>query len=166
MTCTGSPPDRGEARFVANRVVVALGCGALLIAPFVWLAALGEEGPILCALRAATGLPCPGCGLTRAFCAISKFDVARAAQLNVLSLPLYALVVVAPFVALYEIVRRRRSGWWGLLYSPRLARWSAGTVAVYHLGRVAVWAVDGTLLNTYFRSGLLYRLFASLHGGS
>lgn len=48
----------------------------------------------LCAINAATGLQCPGCGLTRAFCAISHGEFAFASKLNPLSLYIYALAVL------------------------------------------------------------------------
>lgn len=48
----------------------------------------------MCAFNAVTGLSCPGCGLTRAFCAISHGQFALAWSLNPLSLYLYGLTVL------------------------------------------------------------------------
>ena len=56
----------------------------------------------LCLFHAVTGLQCPGCGLTRAFCAISHGQFVRAWQLNPFSFHLYALSVLGviyPFFA-------------------------------------------------------------------
>jgi hypothetical protein len=51
-------------------------------------------GFVLCPFRAVTGLPCPGCGMTRAFCAIGHGDFASAFGFNVL----------APFVFLAALL--------------------------------------------------------------
>ena len=40
------------------------------------------SGPILCPLRAATGVPCPYCGLTRSITATATGDLAGAVELN------------------------------------------------------------------------------------
>jgi hypothetical protein len=40
---------------------------------------------VLCPLRALTGYACPGCGMTRAFCAIGHGEFARAVGYNALS---------------------------------------------------------------------------------
>jgi hypothetical protein len=40
---------------------------------------------VLCPLRALTGYPCPGCGMTRAFCSIGHGEFARAVGYNALS---------------------------------------------------------------------------------
>lgn len=40
---------------------------------------------VLCPFRALTGYPCPGCGMTRAFCAIGHGEFARAVGYNALS---------------------------------------------------------------------------------
>jgi len=45
----------------------------------------------ICLFHAVTGLQCPGCGMTRAFCAISHGQFAYAWRLNPLSFHLYAL---------------------------------------------------------------------------
>ncbi|MDY6833846.1 MAG: DUF2752 domain-containing protein [Chloroflexota bacterium] len=58
----------------------------------------------ICAFNRITGLPCPGCGLTRAFCAISHGQFAQAWDLNPFSYPLYAsalLVLFRPLIALF-----------------------------------------------------------------
>jgi hypothetical protein len=42
-------------------------------------------GVVLCPFRALTGLPCPGCGMTRAFCSMGHGDFARAFGYNALA---------------------------------------------------------------------------------
>ena len=40
---------------------------------------------VLCPFRALTGLPCPGCGMTRAFCALGHGDLSGAFGYNALA---------------------------------------------------------------------------------
>lgn len=47
------------------------------------------HGISLCLFHAVTGLECPGCGMTRAFCAISHGRIVEAFHLNLFSIPLY-----------------------------------------------------------------------------
>ena len=42
-------------------------------------------GVVLCPFRALTGLPCPGCGMTRAFCSIGHGELAGAFGYNALA---------------------------------------------------------------------------------
>lgn len=57
---------------------------------------LDEGGLVLCPFRALTHYPCPGCGMTRAFCALAHLEIWRAVKFNALS----------PFLFLAAI------GWW------------------------------------------------------
>ena len=43
----------------------------------------------ICVFHNVTGLPCPGCGMTRAFLAIGHGNLVSAWKLNALSLPLF-----------------------------------------------------------------------------
>ena len=51
-------------------------------------------GFVLCPFRAVTGLPCPGCGMTRAFCAIGHGDFTGALGYNVLAPFVYAAALL------------------------------------------------------------------------
>lgn len=160
MLCTlKPPPDLEYRRFVTNRVVAIVVCLATVTAPFLWNATVAH-GPILCPSRGVLGVPCPACGMTRAFCALARLDLPAAVGFNALAIPLAALFLVTPAVALYELSRGRRCQWYRFLYSMRLARMFAVTLLVYHLGRIAVWFANGTLVEEYFKSGWLYRLIA------
>lgn len=160
MSCMALPPDLEARRFVTNRVVTVVICLATLFAPFIWNATV-TNGPVLCPSRGLFGIPCPACGLTRGFCALARFDVPGAIGFNALVAPLVALFVVAPFVALYELAQGRRCRWYRFLYSMRFARWFALSLFVYHVGRLAVWFADGTLVNEYLKSAWIYRLLAA-----
>ena len=68
------------------------GAGALLLS-FVWVPS-GLSGLRLCWFRRLAELPCPGCGLTRSFCAISHGQFADAWSLNPFGYVFYALAVL------------------------------------------------------------------------
>ena len=74
----------------------------------------------LCQFKHLTGLPCPGCGLTRAFSAISHGQLKTAWQLNPFSFPLYALAVCFVFFPLGE---RLRPGLGNTLLRWRIHLW-------------------------------------------
>jgi hypothetical protein len=53
-----------------------------------------EPQLILCPFRALTHYPCPGCGMTHAFCALAHGELLRAIKFNALS-PLLFLAALA-----------------------------------------------------------------------
>ena len=56
----------------------------------------------LCTFHRLTGLPCPSCGLTRAFCAISHGDFAAAWRFNPFGFLFYAGVLAVPAWAAWK----------------------------------------------------------------
>jgi len=72
---------------ISKTILLRIGVlGAVFVtAPFwVW------HGPGLCLFHRLTGLECPGCGMTRAFHAISHGELAQALSFNLLSIAVYA----------------------------------------------------------------------------
>lgn len=58
------------------------------------------SGGSICVIRNITGLPCPGCGMTRALIALSKLEFTKAVGLHPLSLmmlPFGGLLALSPF---------------------------------------------------------------------
>ena len=58
---------------------LALAC---LVAAFVLSPQAVASGPTICPFRLITGLPCPGCGLTRSWVALAHGDAAAAFSSN------------------------------------------------------------------------------------
>lgn len=87
-----------RAAVVAAVVIATLGVAAAF-AP-----GLGD-GPVICPFRAATGLPCPGCGLIRSAHSLLRGDVGRAFAVN----PLAAVLLLSapPFLAALVVTNRR-----------------------------------------------------------
>ena len=90
--------------------------GVLLVAggclPFAAGALVGEDGTgLVCPFRAATGLPCPLCGATRAFALAARGDGAWVSY-NAPWVVLAALSIVIGAVALLGGVRFTRARAW------------------------------------------------------
>jgi hypothetical protein len=62
-------------------------------------------GFVVCPFRAVTGLPCPGCGMTRAFCAIGHGDFAGAFGFNVLAPFVFAAALLLWAYALATLLK-------------------------------------------------------------
>jgi hypothetical protein len=98
-----------ESASTFERVLAVAGSLATATGAFV----VGYFNPVsagffpVCPLFAATGLNCPGCGLTRGFHALFHGDVLGALHFNAL-LPVYGIVFVYLFVSMLSIAARGR----------------------------------------------------------
>jgi len=84
-------------------------------------------GVPVCMFRNVTGLPCPGCGLTRAFCAISHGQFSSAWEYNPFGYLFYAGAVA---LLLYPAVSRLRPGIDDRLLRSRILSWGLPLLAV------------------------------------
>jgi hypothetical protein len=85
-----------------------------------------EHGPVLCPLRFLTGLPCAGCGMTRAFVALAHGRLTHALSFNLLAPLLFAWL----------------AGWW-LLALVRLGQGRPMPDAPPWLVKVAFFGLSG-----------------------
>lgn len=111
--------------------LVALG-GAILF--HLWVPAPGRENTV-CLLRRLSGLPCPGCGVTRAFAHLAKGEWAAAASDHLLAYGLVAELGLGWLAWGAALARRRPVR----LPVPleRLAVAHLAVFAAFWLGRVA-----------------------------
>jgi hypothetical protein len=78
---------------------------AVLLVAFFWQP--DDQGIILCYFRSLTGLPCPGCGLTRSLCAIAKGAMLRSFEYHPFGPLLFLIAMVMWFRAIAELIYRK-----------------------------------------------------------
>lgn len=64
-----------------------------------------------CFFRNNFGIRCPGCGLTRAFLSIFKFDFVSAFKYNISSIFLFIFLVIFNILLLYDIIFNKNIVW-------------------------------------------------------
>ncbi|HJQ24093.1 MAG TPA: DUF2752 domain-containing protein [Blastocatellia bacterium] len=92
----------------------------------------------ICGFKNATGLPCPGCGLTHSFCALGKGHLLAAFGWNLLGPPLFLLSVLAWVRAICVLLDRQRfpRAFDSFAERYRLVRYSAYTFAAFGIARI------------------------------
>jgi hypothetical protein len=134
--------DRPERR---RRAVDAAICFGILAASFLY-APYAHDGPVLCPLRLATGIPCPACGLTRSFCALASGRPAEAFAEHLLGPPALACAALLGIAWTYEAAAGRRAERLRRFAFSRRAAWAlAGVILAYHAVRMVQWGVSGEL---------------------
>ena len=111
-----------------NQLRVA--AAGLVGAAAVW-PVLPAHPPLVCPLRAATGIPCPLCGMTRACVAAAHGHLASSLAFN----PAGPLVVLAAVVALFRpqwFTRVRAPGWLIIAAIGALWVWKVGFNPTFH----------------------------------
>ena len=104
------PPDPGaeRARIVGQSAVGLVGLGALLIAG----RAVSVHAPA-CPFLAITGVPCPGCGMTRLADSVAHGRIADAAGADLAGVALLVVLAVIAVTYLVRVIIRKRPppGW-------------------------------------------------------
>lgn len=73
-----------------------------LIVAFLWHP--NDHGIVICYFRALTGLPCPGCGITRSLCAIAKGNVFQSFEYHIFG-PLVFLTILGFWIrSIFELI--------------------------------------------------------------
>ncbi len=116
-----------------------LGAGAaaaLLFFGAGWIGLPSGAGFTICAFRRLTGIPCPGCGLTRAMAALARGELLLALHFHPFA-PLILGEAAALWAAIGAAVVRRRP----FTLPPRLLQqlviWQAAALMALWLGRLA-----------------------------
>jgi hypothetical protein len=130
-----TPPAAGS-RATTALAKRALWVGTGVAAIFLWLGAARRLPPgdalVPCAVRALIGMPCPGCGMTRALLALGRGEIGVALALHPLS-PLVAAEAAALWIL------------WGLVASGRMQAPGRRAVNVFLAANatllIAVWAL-------------------------
>jgi hypothetical protein len=81
---------------------------AAIAASFVISPHQATDGPILCPFRRFSGLPCPGCGLTRSWVSFAHGDVSAAFDYHAFGPLLFVTVVVALGVKAFTLITGRQ----------------------------------------------------------
>ena len=130
-------------------VPITWGALSTVLALSVLLPMPGRDGriahlPTVCPFYTLTGLPCPGCGLTRAFVCLGHGQVVQSLHWHPLGLVLYGACVCMWAVRGWEWARAAPTAWPA---AHTGGRWSvAGLVLLLGFGAVRIgwiWAHHG-----------------------
>lgn len=132
----GPPP--GKRRRPERWVTIFLAAGALaaLVVAFVWPMNSIDEGRPSCMLRLAVGLPCPGCGMTRAWVHMANGDVSGAFAYNLFGPIGFALAAILVGYVAWALIRRRAPERIWDFVSPRWVAVTAGLWLGYSAIRI------------------------------
>jgi hypothetical protein len=152
-TETGAPNRRLALLALAGLTVVFL--ISFLLTP-----SSGEYFTI-CGFKNVTGLPCPGCGLTHSFCALTKGGVGEAFKFNLLGPPLYAVFVLLWVRSAVVLLKKDRAARVIDRFTERLklVRTLAYGFAIYGSARIIYLLIFQPLV---LNDSPLSRLFARL----
>ena len=104
----------------------------------------------LCVFRAATGLPCPGCGLTHAALSLARGEVIASLHYHALLVPYVVTIVANSITWNFFALNWIRSRWW---------LWTMFIVTVgYYVIRIMLFFPDGPYPMVYDQRCYLFRM--------
>jgi len=77
----------------------------ILIEGIVYYLIIIKNITIPCLFKKTIHIPCPGCGLTRAFKEILQLNLLNAIKYNILSIPLFILLIILNTLLIIDIIK-------------------------------------------------------------
>jgi hypothetical protein len=114
------------------------------------------SSPFFCPFRTLTGIPCPGCGMTRSFLAIAKGNLSSAIGYNLFGPILFIGLTLAVMHLFVELLCRRKidtiyTKW---MLEQKIQLISLGSLLIYHGIRLILLARSGELFLFFTTSPL------------
>ncbi|HEV8237897.1 MAG TPA: DUF2752 domain-containing protein [Thermoanaerobaculia bacterium] len=122
-----------------TQLLLWLGLGAAGAALFFAAGWIGlPSGPVytVCAFRRLTGIPCPGCGLTRAMAALARGELLLALHFHPFA-PLVLAEAAALWAAIGNAIVRQRPLMLPSRLLERIVIWQTAAFIVLWVGRLA-----------------------------
>ena len=94
-----------------------------------------EQAQSLCPFKLLTGLPCPGCGITKSFIFLYEGDLAKSFHYHLFG-PFVVVFCVFLIVLLIAEIILQKEYCRSILYNKKLSCFLGITLIVYHLYRV------------------------------
>src|SRR6476661_6052669 len=107
MAVLSSSPSVTRSTRGTPTATLAIAAAAALVLSATLSPADAAGGPVVCPFRLMTGLPCPGCGLTRAWVFIAHGHLGDALAANPFVLVTMPAAIALVLVVCLALVRRR-----------------------------------------------------------
>lgn len=114
------------------------------------------SSPFQCIFLATTGIPCPGCGLTRSFLAVAHNNIPEALTYHLFGPLLFISLIIASVHLILELLSRRaiKPFYGRLLRSPLVQFTFLGAILSYHFLRLSLLFLSGELATSFHNSPL------------
>lgn len=121
---------------VNRKIYGIIGAIASLVIPFIimYTDPHVESSQSICPMKLLTGLPCPGCGITKSFISLYKGDIIKSLSYNFLG-PLAVFLCFATIIVLMIEIITGREYFNRVLYSKKVAIIAGISLGIYHLFR-------------------------------
>ena len=125
-----------------RKIFGIIGALITLIIPFFILQSSGfdqiESAQSYCPFKMATGLPCPGCGITKSLAFLYDSNLAKSTHYHLFGPVVFLFCVMAIIVLIFELVTEKEY-FQRILFSNKLAIFLGLSLAVYHLSRTIMF---------------------------
>jgi type IV secretory pathway VirB2 component (pilin) len=134
-----STSSTNKASLIKKVLIIAGAIITLVVPFFIWQHdANVESAQSLCPFKMATGLPCPGCGITKSFISIYQGDWLKSLSYHLFGPLAFVLSFIVILVLSIEIFSGKKYFRW-LVYNKKLAWGLAIVLMIYHFTRLIVF---------------------------
>jgi hypothetical protein len=110
-----------------------------------------ETEQSLCPFKLLTGLPCPGCGITKSLVFIYKGDLEKSFYYHLFGPFVFLFCIIAIIVLVTELINQK-DYFHNLIYNRKLAWFLGSTLAIYHVTRLVYFISNNSITSILHQS--------------